>query len=75
MNDEIAQLSIRGISVYSEQNYPLRIIKESLSRDHFLDLAEVHPQIVVPSIDLPLKTLATYVSRDNTRDHLGHRYL
>ena len=72
--DNITKLFIRGICVYSENNFPIRIICESLYRDHPLDITEVHFQLAVPEYCSTLGPLDVYVREDNTCDQ-GHMYI
>ena len=48
LDDESTQLSIRGRSAYSERDYPIYMVKESIIRDHLLELTEGHFQVVIP---------------------------
>ena len=49
MTQDSTQLYIRGISLYNEQNFQVRIIQESLRKYCLVELLEVQFQIVVPN--------------------------
>ena len=59
--------------MYFEQKFPTRIVQQSLTIDHMLELIEGRFNIIFPYYFLP--SIDTSVRGANTRGLLNHLYL